>query len=124
MNRQVPEALFHELLEMADVSGVALLTGDRGASTVSFRDAPCPAGDVVDALGPLVERLAGAVEAEFVFECGRMYIRRTKAGILVVVLDPFASLPLVRLQCDVLIPELERQGNGNGRRRLWRRGPS
>lgn len=122
MNRSVPEACFQELLEMADVTGVALLPAAGGAHTVAFPEASSPADAIVAALRPLVERLSGAVEAELVFECGRLYLRRTAAGTLVVLLDPFASVALVRLQCDVLIPTLEGQGNGNGRRRLWRRG--
>lgn len=58
----------------------------------------------------------GAVsdEMEFVFENGRIYLKKTEDGVLVLFLSGFAPVAMVRLQCDLIRAKL---GNHNGKKR-------
>lgn len=60
-------------------------------------------------------------EAELVFEKGRLYIRRTPEGILVVVMGLIAPSAVIRLNCDILLPALKEQRSVKGIRRLFKR---
>ena len=116
MNASGFRSCFRDLLEMTDVAGLALFSCGGNSGRVAAPQAIFSQGIDTDSLLPLVEAASEAAEAELVFEHGRLYLRRTKVGTLVVQLDPFASVALVRLQCDVLLPDLEKRANG----RRWR----
>ncbi|MCP4746940.1 MAG: hypothetical protein GY874_12510 [Desulfobacteraceae bacterium] len=50
--------------------------------------------------------LADIHEADLVFENARCYLRKAKTGYLLVILEAFASLSAIKLQCDLIIPKL------------------
>ena len=52
-------------------------------------------------------------EIDLVFEKGRIYIKRTKYGYLMVVMKALAPIALVRLNCDLLLPKLNVVSNGH-----------
>jgi hypothetical protein len=50
-------------------------------------------------------------EAEFVFENAILYIIRGRRGFLLTVLDRFAPVALVRLNCNILLASLDRESH-------------
>jgi hypothetical protein len=53
-----------------------------------------------------VELLEGMRETELIFEKGRLYIRRSDVGYLVIVMGLFVPMAILRLHCDILLPSL------------------
>ncbi|RPH51581.1 MAG: hypothetical protein EHM85_06125 [Desulfobacteraceae bacterium] len=60
-------------------------------------------------------------ESDLIFEDGRIYIRRTELGFLVILMSSFAPVALVRLNCDVLLPSLKPAKTSKGLGRFFKR---
>lgn len=54
----------------------------------------------------LLDALANVNDSELVFANGRLYVRKTAAGYILVVSSQFAQGAMIRLHCDILLPEL------------------
>ena len=59
--------------------------------------------------------LMDLAEAEFVFERNRFYIRKSRSGFLLVVLEDISPVSMVRLNCEIVLPTLDRMKPGAGR---------
>ena len=70
-------------------------------------------------LADLPQHLGLADEMEFVFENGRIYVRKIGDGVLILFLNGFAPVALVRMQCDVIRPGLEDSEDGKKKSRLF-----
>ena len=68
-----------------------------------------------------IESMAGMRETDLIFEKGRLYIRRTDLGYLIILIGSFVSIALVRLQCDILLPSLKPAKSSKGIRRLFKK---
>ena len=54
----------------------------------------------------LLDILGDMREADFVFDNGRVYLRYTGNGYLIVSMQSFASIAMVKLNCDILLPQV------------------
>jgi hypothetical protein len=54
-------------------------------------------------LMPVLQKMR---EADFVYENGRLYLRATEQGYLLVIMGPAVSIAMVKLNCDILLPQL------------------
>jgi hypothetical protein len=70
---------------------------------------------------PFIESLAGLRETDLIFEKGRLYIRRTDIGYLVVLMGSFVPIAMMRLQCDILLPSLKPAKATKGIRRFFKK---
>jgi hypothetical protein len=59
-----------------------------------------------------IESLEGMRETDLVFEKGRIYIRRTEMGYLVILMALFVPIAMIRLNCDILLPLLRESKSG------------
>jgi len=59
----------------------------------------------------LIAALDRAEEAELVFSKKRLYIRKTEAGYLFVIMGLFAPVSKIRIYCDIIVSSLN-QGKG------------
>jgi len=59
-----------------------------------------------------IESLEGMRETDLVFEKGRIYIRRTEMGYLVILMALFVPIAMIRLNCDILLPLLRQSKPG------------
>ena len=55
-------------------------------------------------------------EMEFVFENGRIYLKRMDAGVLLLFLSSFAPVAMIRVHCDLIRPQLG-GSNSNGKKK-------
>jgi hypothetical protein len=46
-------------------------------------------------------------EADMVYENGRLYLRATEQGYLLVIMGPVVSIAMVKLNCDIILPQLK-----------------
>lgn len=94
--------LLKDLLGIEGVKGVLFfaLSGQRLFEEFTIRENdPASASDWF----ALAVCLGNAHETELVFEKGRIYIRRTAEGVLVVVMELMAPSEMIRLTCDILL---------------------
>ena len=68
-----------------------------------------------------IESLAGMRETDLIFKKGRLYVRRTDIGYLVVLMGLFVPIAMMRLQCDILLPSLKPAKSVKGIRRLFKK---
>ena len=68
----------------------------------------------------IIESLAGMRETDLIFKKGRLYIRRTDIGYLVILMGLFVPIAMMRLQCDILMPSLKPAKAAKGIRRFLR----
>lgn len=56
---------------------------------------------------PFILELGEHAEADFVYDKGRIYLRKLPAGFLLVIMNDIAPISMVRLNCEILVPELD-----------------
>ena len=112
--------LFRDILVLEGVKGVALFSM---AGRVLFQEFSQTLGTDPDhrSWRPLLQGLEGIREADLLFKKGRLYIRRTDLGYLVVLAGRFAPIAMLRLNCDILLPALKSTPKTNGLLRLFRK---
>ncbi len=57
-----------------------------------------------DKLLPVLQKMR---EADFVYDNGRLYLRATDQGYLLVIMGPVVSIAMVKLNCDIILPQLK-----------------
>lgn len=114
---------FTDITTIEGVHGVIVIAGDGQVTTSEFSSGH---EDEKTRLGkfdwsPFVGQLAGIDEAEFVFDNRRLYVRRAKSGYLLVLLDDLAPVSMVRLNCEILLPFLDRINSGRRFGQIFKR---
>lgn len=112
---------FHDLLQLDDVHGVMFFQYDGAMVYSKFRKKPPK--DVSEMDWPtLLSVFTHVQKAELVFEKVQFCIRTTESGVLVIVTGPFAMISMVRLNCDIILPTLEKTSRKpKGLRRFFTR---
>jgi len=114
------EELFKDIVEIKGVQGVIVL--DAGGKILFESIAGSKTGikqrytnwkKLIDALGNLRE-------ADFVFDNGRVYLRNADNNYLIVSMQSFASIAMVKLNCDILLPQLK-NAKSKGLKSLFKR---
>jgi hypothetical protein len=68
----------------------------------------------------LAESMGEMQDADLVFEKGRIYLRRTAEGILVVIMGLIAPTAMVRLNCDILLRNFKAHRGPKSFKRFFR----
>jgi hypothetical protein len=113
--------LLGQILEIEDVQAISLMSF---AGEVIFQEDSTVFTKEAEKSGSwtrLFEAMQGIREADLVFEKMRLYIRRTDLGYLVIVMGLFAPAPMVRMNCDMLLPFLRQKGKSKGLRSFFRK---
>ena len=97
--------LFNDILRIDGVKGVLLLSFSGKPIFKEFKYALKEFPEKFD-WRALMEPLAGMRETDLIFEKGRVYIRRTGLGYLIILTGLFAPVAILRLNCDILMPSL------------------
>jgi hypothetical protein len=69
-------------------------------------------------LMPVLQKMR---EADFVYEQGRLYMRAADQGYLLVIMGPVVSIAMVKLNCDIILPQLNTAPPAGKRRGLFKR---
>jgi hypothetical protein len=112
--------LFKDILNMEGVKGLMMFSLAGEPIFREFNQAP-PEGIEGRDWSLFIESLAGMRETDLLFKKGRLYIRRTDIGYLVVMMSLFMPIAMLRLQCDILLPSLKPTKSAKGIRRLFRK---
>ena len=112
--------LFHDILDMDGVHGLVLLSengkvlfesldGDQFSpqrSALSWKE-------IIDSLGYFHEM-------DLVFDHGRCYLRQTEGGYLIISMGPMVSVAMIKLSCDIILPQLKKKKAASGLRSFFR----
>ena len=112
--------LFKDILNVEGVKGLMMFSFAGETVFTEFNQAP-PEGIESRDWSLFIESLAGMRETDLIFKKGRLYIRRTDIGYLVVLMGLFMPIAMLRLQCDILLPSLKPAKSVKGIRRLFRK---
>lgn len=98
--------LFKDVLSMEGVNGLLLLSLDGDMIYNDLTADVAAQARRVD-WKSFISALDGVRETDVLFEAGRMYIRKTDVGYLLVLMNLTTSVAMLRLNCDILLPSLK-----------------
>lgn len=98
--------LLKDVLEMKGVKGVIIFSdkGDCLIKEMSSDDVKDASDDDLSFILDTVKRYR---EIELIYEKGRLYARKIEIGILLIIMDIFVQMAMVRLNCDIILPSLQ-----------------
>lgn len=99
------DLITQDVLPMEDVKGV-LLFSTAGELLFNQFSSPLEEKLTKESWASFIDVLSDVQEAELVFDQLKLYIRRAELGFLMVAMERSASVSMVRLHCDVLVPSL------------------
>ncbi len=104
--------IFKDILAIDGVSGVLLFSRQ---GRVVFQEMVLPLSENPEQRDwkSLTTVIKNVTEADFIYENGRIYIRNSAAGHLLVLMELFTSVAMVRLSCDMIMPALNKQAHGS-----------
>ena len=103
--------LFNNILRTDGVSGVMLFSFKGDLIFKEFRTSVREEPEGRD-WSFFIESLEGMRETDLVFENGRIYIRKTEIGYIVILMALFVPIAMIRLNCDILLPSLKPSKTG------------
>lgn len=124
------ESLFEEMFSIDGIMGVLVLSEDGNAEFSKFipplseRIGHEEFGSFIKksiTLEVLQKAFDSSKESLLVYEKLRLYIRKIQAGYLVVAMSMFVPVAMVRLNCQIIIPELEKLKKGKGLGRFFKK---
>lgn len=96
-----------DIYELDHVLGCLLINNDGALAHAHFSSPPTTAPDGHDWTS-FAKALEEVPEVDILFDDTRMYIRKTKTGYLLIWTEIYAVPSLIKLQCDVVVPKLDR----------------
>jgi len=112
--------LFNDILSVEGIKGLMMFSFSGELILEEFNNA-VPVEVKNRDWSWLIESLADMRETDLIFKKGRLYIRRTDSGYLVVLMGLFVPIAMMRLQCDILLPSLKPAKKIKGIRRLFKK---
>jgi hypothetical protein len=100
--------LFNDILNTDGVNGVMLFAASGELLFKELSVALKAAPEKQD-WRFIIESLEGMRETDLIFENGRIYIRKTEIGYLVILMALYVPIAMIRLNCDILLPLLQPQ---------------
>jgi len=113
--------LFNDVLNINGVQGIILLSKDGKVIFDSLAGKPVGKNQTFRNWKKLIDALKNAREADFVFENGRFYLRQTHDGYLLISMQKIASIAMIKLNCDILLPNLNSTKNSKGLKGFFKR---
>ena len=113
--------LFNDVMDIKGVKGIVLLSGEGKVLYDTDANNKTNTGKPYANWNKLLVSLGEAREAEFLFENGRLYLRKTHDGFMVIRMQLMASIAMVKLNCDILLPQLKNTANSKGLKGFFKR---
>ncbi|MGD2125421.1 MAG: hypothetical protein PVG99_05030 [Desulfobacteraceae bacterium] len=115
------KALFGDILKLDDVQGILLFSFDGRLMFKEFLSGSSEEPKNEDSWPSVIRALDRIKEADLVFDRGKVHIRRTELGYLLVLMGLFAPTAMVRLNCGILLPSLKEMKTSKAFKRLFKK---
>ncbi len=123
------ESLFDEIFGIDGVQGLFLLSKDGSPVFKKFNP---PLEKINDKkldefigksldLETLTEQFEKSNESLLIFGQKRIYVKKAGENYLFIIIDMFAPIAMVRLNCQLIIPEIEKMKSSKGIGRFFRK---
>jgi hypothetical protein len=112
---------FSDLLKTNGVEGVVFFSKKGDIIFEEFNDSATPEATRFDNWQAVASTIVNVREGDLIFERGRLYIRKTEKGFLLVVMSLATSIAMVKLNCDILLPHLNKSSESKGFKRFFKR---
>lgn len=67
----------------------------------------------------IIDKLKDFEKMDLVFENGRFYLLKTESCIVLISMNLSVSIAMVKLNCDIILPELKKLQSGKGLKRFF-----
>lgn len=114
------EKIFQDILNMDGVHGLVLLSDEGRVLFESLDDTKFLPEKSRLSWKMIIDSLEEFREMDLIFEEGRFYIRRTDNGYLMISMGREVSIAMVKLNCDIVVPELKNAKSGKGLKRFFK----
>lgn len=108
---------FKNLWDISDVLGITLLSFEGSAIYHEYRQT-AGIDPQLEFFASMVSAVGDAAEIDLVYENLRLYVRRAAIGHLIIAIQSEAAIAMVRLNCDVILPELKTKKAATGLKNL------
>lgn len=112
--------VFRDIVGMDGIRGAVLLSFDGTILFEDYQESTAAPFEVKHREG-LLAALDGVRETDALYQDGRIYIRRSEIGFLLVTMSATASVAMLRLNCDILLPSLKAIAQPKGLKRFFRK---
>ena len=113
--------IFKDVMNINGVSAIILVERDGKILFDSTDGKGTGSGHPYSDWKKLYGVMGKAREADFVFDNGRIYMRQTTNGYLLVSMQSLASIAMVKLNCDILLPQLNNTKSSKGIKGFFKR---
>jgi hypothetical protein len=114
------DKIFQDILSMDGVHGLVLLSDEGKVIFESLDDTKFLPEKSRLSWKMIIDSLDEFREMDLVFEEGRFYIRKTDSGYLMISMGRQVSIAMVKLNCDIVVPELKNAKAGKGLKRFFK----
>jgi predicted transcriptional regulator len=114
------EKVFQEILNMDGVHGMVLLSDEGKVLFESLDKTRFVPEKSKSGWKLIMDSLNDFREMDLIFEEGRFYVLKTEAGIIIISMNLSVSVAMIKLNCDIIIPELKKALSGKGLKRFFR----
>jgi len=114
------EKIFQDILSMKGVHGLVLLSDEGKVMFESLDDTKFLPEKSRLSWKMIIDSLEEFTEMDLIFEGGRFYIRRTDSGYLMISMGREVSIAMVKLNCDIVVPELKNAKSSKGLKRFFK----
>lgn len=113
------ETLFRDIIDMDGLRGILVLSME---GEIQFKHTkPGLKNPEEKEWGFFIEMMKGVKEAELIFQKERIYFRRAESSCILIIMDHLASMAMLRLSCDILLPSLQSGGKAKGVKGFFKR---
>lgn len=114
------DKIFQDILSMDGVHGIVLLSAEGKVLFESLDKKHFLPQKSTLSWKAIIDSLEEFTEVDLVFEKGRFYITKTDTGFLLVSMGLNVSVAMVKLNCDIVVPELKKVKSGRGLKRFFK----
>lgn len=112
--------LLKDVLEIEGVNGVVILMDD---GTVIFKEISSNTLSKIDEMEweVFIGAIEGAREVELIYEKGLFYVRKVEFGYMIVIVELYVQIAMIRLNCDIVLPSLQELRTNKKYKKLFKK---
>jgi hypothetical protein len=102
--------IFNDVLGIDGVHGLLFISDEGGVKVSKFSDQFKDEEEKLSQIdwASFTIELTGINDAELLYETARFYIKKSGTGYLIVILGYEAPISMVRLNCEIMLPSLDK----------------
>ena len=98
--------LLKDVLDIDGVNGVLILTNDGAIIFKEVAEKMAIEPETIDWKN-FIDTIQEHREIELVYDKGLLYIRKIEFGFMLVLVEPYVQVAMIRLNCDIVLPSLQ-----------------